>query len=743
MNIAKGEKMKKISSILFALVLVVSLGLATTTPVLAATIRHVPGDYPTIQAAIDAASDGDTIVVAAGTYRENVVIDKSLTLQGAQAGVDARTRSGAETIIKPNTGVGISIRTTDGRVVMVDGLTVENADHGITTPDPVMAADITVKNVRVLHPGEFGISLTFTLKTTVEYCYVEGADVALTAGAINFFPPTVATFMNNEIVNSHFGVTGYFKDSLIEGNLIRNFANEGAGIDAQLLNTEIKNNTITGYVKGAALSFEAHYDRDLSENVTVEGNTFTGNNLGIYVFDTQTALTGITANFNNIADNYRYGVWNQGGQTLDATKNWWGHASGPSGIGHGQGDDISTKVLYSPWLDAEVGTEPMTWGVDPAGSIQDAIDAADPGDTVAVGEGTYQQNLNIDKSLTLRSVGGYEVTNIIGSVSMELHAETAFLGGNKTGFTIEANGADFAVRLSIDNGSEVTINQNILTGATEGITTRNGRLNGSTITVDDNKIYRNDYGIYLESVAGASTVLINGNSLAQNNDYGLYVKNSTITVDATNDWWGDASGPSGGVADPITGAVANGTGVAVSENVRFDPWLMAYQYTLTISSTGGGSVIRPGMGTFSYDAGTTVELIAMPGAFFYSFDKWTGDVRNIIDVRAPATNITMNGDYSITASFKLFGLCFIATAAYGTDTGKQLDTLREFRDRILLPNTLGAKFVYFYYQTSPPVANFISQHRIIRTVVRAGFVAPIVRILTWTHNLWSERGSRA
>ena len=57
--------MKKIFSILFALVLVVSLALVATAPVLADVI-DVPGDYDTIQEAIDAASDGDTIMVAAG-----------------------------------------------------------------------------------------------------------------------------------------------------------------------------------------------------------------------------------------------------------------------------------------------------------------------------------------------------------------------------------------------------------------------------------------------------------------------------------------------------------------------------------------------------------------------------------------------------------------------------------------------------------------------------------------------------
>ena len=734
--------MKKIFSILFALVLVVSLGLVTAAPVFAGDIINVPGDYDTIQEAIDAASDGDTIVVAAGLYEESVVIDKSLTLQGAQAGVDARTRSGDETIIEPYEEIGISIITVDGRVVVLDGLTVQNAVHGIATPEPEMAADITVKNVRVLNSAEFGISLTFTTEATVEYCYVEGAELGINAGALEPFLPTSVTFRNNEVVNVEYGITGYLGDSLIEGNSVRDFVEGGTGISGQFLNTEIKNNTVTGYVEGAAVSFASHYGRDLSENVKVEGNTFTGNSLGVYVFDTQTELTGITVNFNNIIDNDWYGVWNEGGETLDATKNWWGDASGPSKEGPGDGDDVSSKVLYSPWLGAEFGTEPMTWGVDPPNLIQDAVDAAAPGDTIIGTEGEYEEDLNIDKSLTLQSAEGIEVTTIIGSVSIELDDEIVFLGGDDAGFTVDADGGDFAIRLSIDNGSEVTISQNIITGAIDGITTRSGLLDNSTITIEDNKIDENDYGIYLESVAGDSTVLINSNSLAGNGDYGLYVEDSAVTVNATQNWWGDASGPSGGAVDPVTSRIADGTGCAVSENVNFDPWLTAYNHTLTISSTGGGSVIIPGEGTFSCCAGTEVDLVAVTEGFYY-FVEWTGDVGKIADVNAAATNITMNDDYSITANFEFgpFWWCFIATAAYGTDTAKEIDILREFRDEVLLPNSLGAEFVSLYYKTSPPIANFISQHEVLRTVVRVGFVDPIVKILNWSHDLWSERGS--
>jgi hypothetical protein len=82
--------------------------------------------------------------------------------------------------------------------------------------------------------------------------------------------------------------------------------------------------------------------------------------------------------------------------------------------------------------------------------------------------------------------------------------------------------------------------------------------------------------------------------------------------------------------------------------------------------------------------------------------------------------------------------CFIATAACGSDAAEEIKILREFRDEILLPNSLGAEFVSFYYNASPPIADFISKHDVLRVAVREGFVDPIVAILDLSHNLWSE-----
>jgi uncharacterized repeat protein (TIGR02543 family) len=74
------------------------------------------------------------------------------------------------------------------------------------------------------------------------------------------------------------------------------------------------------------------------------------------------------------------------------------------------------------------------------------------------------------------------------------------------------------------------------------------------------------------------------------------------------------------------------------------------QYTLTITSTTGGNVTTPGVGNFTYYNGRVVKLVATPGAN-YSFVNWTGNVDTIANVTAAATNITMSGNYSITANF--------------------------------------------------------------------------------------------
>jgi internalin A len=75
------------------------------------------------------------------------------------------------------------------------------------------------------------------------------------------------------------------------------------------------------------------------------------------------------------------------------------------------------------------------------------------------------------------------------------------------------------------------------------------------------------------------------------------------------------------------------------------------EYNLTISSTEAGSVTAPGEGSFTFEQGEVVELVA-EAEEGYRFINWTGDVGTVADVNAASATITMQGDYEITANFE-------------------------------------------------------------------------------------------
>jgi microsomal dipeptidase-like Zn-dependent dipeptidase len=104
-----------------------------------------------------------------------------------------------------------------------------------------------------------------------------------------------------------------------------------------------------------------------------------------------------------------------------------------------------------------------------------------------------------------------------------------------------------------------------------------------------------------------------------------------------------------------------------------------------------------------------------------------------VTIRVDTENNTVCGQVASLSEFAVVeptgknsgGGCFIATAAYGSFMEPQVMTLRHFRDSYLLTNKLGSKFVLYYYRYSPPIADYITEHDGLRSVVRVG-LAPLV-----------------
>ena len=75
----------------------------------------------------------------------------------------------------------------------------------------------------------------------------------------------------------------------------------------------------------------------------------------------------------------------------------------------------------------------------------------------------------------------------------------------------------------------------------------------------------------------------------------------------------------------------------------------------------------------------------------------------------------------------LFG-CFIATAAFGSPLADEVEILQSFRDRFLIQNVLGRKFVNCYYRLSPPVADFIKAKPLVKFIIRL-HLKQVVRVV--------------
>lgn len=235
------------------------------------------GGFATIQAAIDAASAGDTILIAAGTYVENLTIGKGLTLIGL-----------GDVTIDPASGAVITISgDLNGADVTLDSLIVTGGTDGVYVEQTANAGALTIANSTISGNAQHGI-------------YVIGDDpdddgnAPIVSGitALNVIDTGFANngFQNNYQGSAHVKLFGYSGDALF-----RNVTIDGAADDTGVADRPDNAIEITGYVNNGNANVPPNAGAPDIGTVVFDGVTVTGefhkNPIAIFNF---TGLDGLS-----------------------------------------------------------------------------------------------------------------------------------------------------------------------------------------------------------------------------------------------------------------------------------------------------------------------------------------------------------------------------------------------------------------------------------------------------------------
>ncbi|GAB3031436.1 right-handed parallel beta-helix repeat-containing protein [Natronobiforma cellulositropha] len=172
-----------------------------------------------------------------------------------------------------------------------------------------------------------------------------------------------------------------------------------------------------------------------------------------------------------------------------------------------------------------------------------------------------------NNTVTDSGASGIELTNRFGTVI----EENTVTGSAEVGIVAEIDDAGGSV-----TNNTVSHNEEGLSVTGVGTT---DLVNTSIVanTIEDN----HEVGL---TVGGDQNVTVSENAIAGNGE-GLFYTGGVDVLDATNNWWGAADGPSGGEPDPETGAVADGRGDSLATEgdwddgwIAFDPWVGKLAY---------------------------------------------------------------------------------------------------------------------------------------------------------------------
>ncbi|MCH8315682.1 MAG: hypothetical protein IID41_06875 [Planctomycetes bacterium] len=196
-------------------VLAISFCLIGPTFPAAADILHVPGDFPTIQEAIDAAMDGDEVEVHPGTYNENInLLGKAITVRSSDG-------AGVTTIDAGGSGTVVTCDSREGADTILDGFTITGGDASGGGGMRNSGSSPTVTNCTFSgnSAGDLGAGMyNFISNPTVTNCIFSGNSAGSGGGGILNLLSSNPTVTNCIFSGNSVGTVGGGMLNLIDSN---------------------------------------------------------------------------------------------------------------------------------------------------------------------------------------------------------------------------------------------------------------------------------------------------------------------------------------------------------------------------------------------------------------------------------------------------------------------------------------------------------------------------------------------
>jgi len=328
------------------------------------------------------------------------------------------------------------------------------------------------------------------------------------------------------------------------------------------------------------------------------------------------------------------------------------------------------------------------------------------------GDVTFRNNV-VRGNTTNQSGGGVYASSPTGSVTFEdntFQGNTANQGGGAYGSSL-SNTVTF-----VNNRFHGNTAQNEGGGA-------RAHSNSGTITFTNNTAYGNTVnsgnggGFHVSLALNSATADIYNNIAWNNTSSG---NGHDIYVDDDNN--GDLTGATVNLYNNDYGSDANdllvriGDHLSQGDSINTDP--------LLVDPAAGDLHLQTGSPCIDKGTATAPSLPAS------DCDGEPRTIDSAPDIGADEVSPTPSNPLLYGEIGTDGGVCFIATAAYGSYYSDEVTVFRRFRDDYLLPSELGRTFVAGYYAWSPHLARCIAKRPMLRGMVRI-CLCPMLGLSKW------------